>query len=155
MGEEGHRGIVRADVMRSHPALVGERFGKLVVIAENPNRKGAYGRIWLCRCDCGNYIELSSARLRGGEKLACSLYDEINGKQCQVAGKSRRVNWRVPMFRLYGEPISAYELADITNYSRQAVLGFLLSGLTPEEVVVKSRTHRELLLRRHLGRIKP
>lgn len=35
--------------------LTGQRFGRLVVIAESPERK--HGRkTWICRCDCGNEI---------------------------------------------------------------------------------------------------
>ena len=33
--------------------LIGRRFGRLVVVAESPERK--HGRkTWICRCDCGN-----------------------------------------------------------------------------------------------------
>jgi hypothetical protein len=41
----------------AHHAFVdrlGDRYGKLVVIAAAPTPPGVRGALWLCRCDCGN-----------------------------------------------------------------------------------------------------
>ena len=60
--------------------LVGERFGKLVVLsrAECPENvhKRAY---WLCQCDCGNQCVASAGLLTTGYKKSCGcLKREIN-----------------------------------------------------------------------------
>ena len=51
--------------------LTGKRFGRLVAIkpADHSSSKG--NLIWLCRCDCGNYIEVDGQRLRRGETRSC------------------------------------------------------------------------------------
>lgn len=55
-----------------HIDLIGERFGKLTVIAEASRRgnKG-YARYWLCKCDCGNEKEVAQNRLRSGRRVSC------------------------------------------------------------------------------------
>lgn len=49
--------------------IVGERFGKLVVVARLPNR----GRtvMWRCQCDCGSEASCSTSNLRGGNSTSC------------------------------------------------------------------------------------
>lgn len=41
---------------------IGKRFGKLVIINKTEKFSGR-NRIYLCKCDCGNFVEVSSARL--------------------------------------------------------------------------------------------
>lgn len=50
--------------------LKGKRFDKLVVLEllDRPNKKGAY---WLCKCDCGNEIEVSAAYLKRRQHNSC------------------------------------------------------------------------------------
>lgn len=54
--------------------LLGNRYGKLVVIADAGSKLGSCGKKftkWLCQCDCGNQKEiLTSSLLRGGT-LSC------------------------------------------------------------------------------------
>lgn len=40
--------------------LIGQRFGKLLVIERDQSRKGVY---WICQCDCGNIISTRSDTL--------------------------------------------------------------------------------------------
>ena len=49
--------------------LLGQRFGKLVVIGRAPHRHNRVA--WLCKCDCGGQSESSSLNLRQGRSLAC------------------------------------------------------------------------------------
>lgn len=52
---------------------VGEKIGKLVVekyLFTNKRRKA----VWLCKCECGNYIEVSSERLVTGNTRSCRLF---------------------------------------------------------------------------------
>lgn len=49
--------------------FTGERFGMLVAIKPLPKKEGMRDRpLWLCRCDCGNMIELYSDNLTHGRK---------------------------------------------------------------------------------------
>lgn len=49
--------------------LVGQRFGRLTVIAEAQRRGKA--RYWLCRCDCGKEREYFLGNLRRGVSQSC------------------------------------------------------------------------------------
>lgn len=55
--------------------LIGERFGRLVVIEESePFRKkdgGIQSAGWLCRCDCGKEIVVRANSLRMGKTKSC------------------------------------------------------------------------------------
>jgi hypothetical protein len=51
--------------------ITGERFGKLVALqlAEQPNK--AYGKYWLCLCDCGKKKVIAGQSLRKGSTKSC------------------------------------------------------------------------------------
>lgn len=63
--------------------IIGQRFGKLVVLEELPRPVDAEGNLlrdekgkvppikYLCQCDCGNTCETLSGFLRGGDKTSC------------------------------------------------------------------------------------
>lgn len=57
--------------------LTGQKFGRLTVI-EYTNQRNKRGNVlWLCKCECGNIIEVSSSRLISGDKKSCGcLYKE-------------------------------------------------------------------------------
>lgn len=62
--------MVKGNSIRAHN-LIGERFGRLVVIGRSPNRAGETNAIWLCRCDCGNESEVRSGSLKNGGTQSC------------------------------------------------------------------------------------
>lgn len=51
--------------------LVGQRFGRLTVLAEEPVRTPCGAVRWLCRCDCGYEKPVSSNLLRRGKARSC------------------------------------------------------------------------------------
>lgn len=55
--------------MRDAKNLIGLRFGKLTVLkrCESRNRRS----MWLCKCDCGNEVELSRNHLSTGNTKSC------------------------------------------------------------------------------------
>ena len=56
--------------MSSFVDLIGQRFGKLVVIKKlEPNKWNNYQ--WECMCDCGNTCTTSGGRLRSGNTKSC------------------------------------------------------------------------------------
>lgn len=60
----------------------GERFGKLVVVEKTAKRTSSGNVIWKCRCDCGNFTEVSSTNLVGGHTTSCGCMRRID-----LAGK--------------------------------------------------------------------
>lgn len=50
--------------------ILGERFGKLVVVRKAGLSKHS-DRLWLCRCECGVEIEFTTHRLRKGSAKSC------------------------------------------------------------------------------------
>ena len=50
--------------------LTNKRFGRLVVIKKTDKRISKRV-VWLCQCDCGNQIEVTSSHLTGGNTTSC------------------------------------------------------------------------------------
>lgn len=70
--------------------LTGQRFGRLVVLGPTKMRSGN-SVVWHCRCDCGNEIDVSSARLRGGQTKSCGcLSSEVHKESFKTARKERK-----------------------------------------------------------------
>lgn len=54
--------------------LIGQRFGRLVVVADNGTEKRKTGdliRTWLCKCDCGNETVVTTDKLKSGHTTSC------------------------------------------------------------------------------------
>ena len=51
--------------------LIGQRFGKLVVIEESKRRRHEGRACWVCQCDCGNTTIVETKHLRNGETRSC------------------------------------------------------------------------------------
>lgn len=49
--------------------MVGETFGKLLVLRAAPDR--GYAKYWVCRCECGVELETQGGHLRGGASSSC------------------------------------------------------------------------------------
>lgn len=74
--------------------LLGERFGRLVVIDEVEPHITSSGRLipkWLCQCDCGNTKEANTKNLRKGVIKSCGCLKkevtEENGKRLAAINK--------------------------------------------------------------------
>lgn len=68
--------------------LIGQRFGRLVVIerAEN-NTKG--NTMWKCLCDCGNEVTIVSYTLKSGRSQSCGcLHNENLSKQNKITKRT-------------------------------------------------------------------
>ena len=50
--------------------LLGQKFGKLTVIAEHPIRKDGCVQ-WICQCECGNLTIVSGTNLKRGKVKSC------------------------------------------------------------------------------------
>lgn len=54
--------------------LIGQRFGRLVVIERAPNRAGNSCAIWRCLCDCGNEKLKASHDLKRAHAPSCGCW---------------------------------------------------------------------------------
>ena len=65
--------------------LTGQRFGRLLVIEEIEPRRDAKNRIyhrWKCKCDCGNFVNVTTNNLKGNHSRSCGcLQSEVAGQQ--------------------------------------------------------------------------
>lgn len=52
-------------------ALVGQRFGRLVVVADSGLRTRGNNRLWYCRCDCGQLTTVPRGNLAHGKTRSC------------------------------------------------------------------------------------
>lgn len=50
---------------------IGRRYGKLLIIKELPNNK------FLCKCDCGNEVEVFKTNLSTGQKVNCGCEPKL------------------------------------------------------------------------------
>lgn len=63
--------------------LVGERFGRLVVIEAYSKGKKDEGKKWICECDCGQQTIVTTGHLRSGHTKSCGC---INSKGEDLIG---------------------------------------------------------------------
>lgn len=102
--------------------LVGQRYTRLTVVRENGRNK--HGSVlWLCECDCGNQIEVSTNSLHKGNTKSCGcLYrDYINNLRPNAIkhgdSKTRLYNiWRDMKLRCYNEKQTGYK-----NYGARGI----------------------------------
>jgi len=67
--------------------LIGERFGRLLVVDVTEKSHPKKGHIWLCHCDCGNDIEVPTSRLTHKITTSCGcLRKELARKKMTVHG---------------------------------------------------------------------
>lgn len=73
--------------------MTGKRFARLTVLKLLPKR--ARHRHWLCRCDCGEEIEVIGSNLRRGNTHSCGCWNrEQRSRVHYKHGKSNaRVHW--------------------------------------------------------------
>lgn len=73
-----------SNIARGGGDLVGNKYGKLTVIKEIPSKSQSQkkNRYFLCKCDCGNTIEVSAAHLRSGhtQSCGCLMKEKISEK---------------------------------------------------------------------------
>ena len=56
---------------RDKCSLIGQRFGKLLVLEDSGNRTTEGQVIWKCLCDCGNITYVSTGNLQSGHVKSC------------------------------------------------------------------------------------
>ena len=83
--QNGDEVIVRADALQSGATknakgagktgkptdIAGMKFGLLTAVKSTDKRASNGSVIWLCKCDCGNFTEVSVGQLMRGHTLSC------------------------------------------------------------------------------------
>lgn len=84
--------------------LIGMRFGKLIVLKENEKRTN--GQVtWLCKCDCGTLISISTNRLTTGNTSSCGCINYSIGEKnikdiLDINNIPYKAQWSCPELRL-------------------------------------------------------
>ncbi len=84
--------------MREYPSLIGERFGKLIVVEQLASTASGQRR-WRCMCDCGGEHIATTGNLRSGRTMncGCKKSPDLTGKvfgRLTVLGRSDKRNPR-------------------------------------------------------------
>lgn len=87
--------------------MIGQRFGKLVVLSQEPSQ--GHGRVFMCQCDCGRTTRTRASRLLSGETKSCGCRIERHG---HVSGGKRSkmyVRWYSMLARCYNANRKNYQ----------------------------------------------
>lgn len=62
--------------------LIGQKFGRLTVLAKSENRAGVRKKImWICQCECGEIKEITGESLKSGTTKSCGcIYKETRSQ---------------------------------------------------------------------------
>lgn len=89
--------------------LTGQRFGRLIALEKGKKDKASH-QYWICKCDCGNIVEINSDNLRRGLTQSCGClhaetmhnlnFQDITGQkfgkltalECVI--KNQKVYWK-------------------------------------------------------------
>ena len=89
--------------------LLGQRFGRLLIIGES-NKRNRDGNIyWICQCDCGTIKNISSQSLRRKATTSCTCF------------------WKEKYKKEYGESSFNNIFRVYSNHSKRKMLEFHLS----------------------------
>lgn len=78
--------------------MKGRRYGRLLVIEEDPNR-GNFNKIrWSCQCDCGKTLSVNGDALRSGNTKSCGCLMvevvKVSGNKNKTHGMTRSPEYR-------------------------------------------------------------
>ncbi|MNB58690.1 hypothetical protein D3C87_364080 [compost metagenome] len=83
----------------------GERYGRLLVLVRAGFRRES--AVWLCRCDCGNQVEVAAPELSNGDTQSCGCLQKERTVQTKIThGKSdskEYSSWRAMKSRCTNE----------------------------------------------------
>ena len=88
--------------MKPHLDLVGQRFGRLTVIALH-GRKPKTGFLWLCKCDCGGETIAPTGELRRTRKglQSCGCMGRENQEKFKKRFATSRIDELLPLREAY------------------------------------------------------
>jgi hypothetical protein len=106
--------------------MIGQRFGRLTVVANAGTPRGSTQRrrAWFCRCDCGTELILPQTNLKTGNTKSCGCY---NVEQCEQRVGELGSNYRhghqlnrrpSPTMRSYDAMHGRCERPSVNGYAR-------------------------------------
>ena len=71
--------------------LIGKRFGRLIVVKKTGKKAHSKENVYLCKCDCGNTVEVRSGLLSQGRKKSCGcLYRDTRISNMDRLNKAKK-----------------------------------------------------------------
>lgn len=84
--------------MKETPEMVGQRFGRLVVVCRDCIT-ASRGSRWICACDCGKRVSVPQSSLRSRHTKSCGcLHDELSSQRMSAQNRSHGLSHT----RMYG-----------------------------------------------------
>ena len=94
--------------------LLGQRFGRLVVIKRDGSKKGK--STWLCQCDCGNLKVVTSDKLKSGTTQSCG---------CMAVEKITNLNkGKSMLIDLAGQKFGKLTVVEFSHFSEDKKRSF-------------------------------
>ena len=93
--------------------LIGQRFGRLLVVAPLPSHKTPSGQskaMWLCLCDCGNTAKVQAQNLKIRKSCGCWKYDNPShaNRRHGMTGDRTHRSWVAIRQRCFDRKSHAY-----------------------------------------------
>ncbi|MCO4469329.1 hypothetical protein Si141_01372 [Streptococcus infantarius subsp. infantarius] len=71
--------------------LIGKRYGRLIVVEKTGKKARGKENVYLCKCDCGNTVEVRSGLLSQGRKKSCGcLYRDTRISNMDRLNKAKK-----------------------------------------------------------------
>lgn len=98
--------------------LINKRFGRLIVIKDSGKRNKSKRIIYVCKCDCGNTVEVDRQNLTKGDTKSCGcLHMESITKHSQSDSR---------LYRIWADMIQRCENPKSNNYKHYGARGISL-----------------------------
>ena len=78
--------------------MIGKRFERLTVLEQDLSKTRGNGksRVWVCKCDCGNTVYVTTGDLNSGNTKSCGCYRRDNSRKNNTThGRSRSTLYNV------------------------------------------------------------
>lgn len=87
------RRAAESNIARTGGSILGQKFGRLLVLEEYflPQKNGKNQRFCKCKCDCGTIVEISASHLKSGHTKSCGCYNkEQNSEKTIIREEGNR-----------------------------------------------------------------
>jgi len=103
--------------------LVGQRFGRLMVLYDTGKRKKNGNVVWHCQCDCGNELDVRSGDLVSIHTTSCGCYQRQRTAEAHtVHGMTRGEKIR-PIYQTWRAILQRCENPNASNYKNYGFRG--------------------------------
>jgi hypothetical protein len=108
--------------------LLGEKYGRLTVIAEADPiyYNGRKASRWLCKCDCGATVLVTTNKLRAGSTKSCGcLAKEAGNKSIKNAAKASLAKKKADRDKLIGKRFGTWTVLEDAGRPKMGLYGVL------------------------------